>query len=112
MKGNNKNTRSRRKALRNKMIMVIVAIAIAVTFGVIGTSSLVDAHDSSYTETSVKCYKSIELQEGDTLWGIAEKYMDDSYESIDEYILELKQINNLYTDEIHEGRYLMVAYNQ
>jgi hypothetical protein len=38
--------------------------------------------------------------------------MDDSYESIDEYILELKQINNLYTDEIHEGRYLMVAYNQ
>ena len=51
------------------------------------------------------------LQEGDTLWGIAEEYMDESYSSIEEYIIELKKINNLDSDEIHEGSYLMIAYN-
>lgn len=116
MKGTSRRTRNikrRREVFSNKMIMLILAVSIAIAAGVFGTSNPVDAHDTSQTETlSVKCYKSIELQEGDTLWGIAETYMDDTYESVDEYISELKRLNNLESDEIHEGCYLMVAYMQ
>lgn len=106
-----RNTKRRREVFRNKIIMLIFAVSIAIGASMFGTSSFVDAHDSSRMEaSSVKCYKSIELQEGDTLWGIAETYMDDTYESVDEYISELKKLNNLESDEIHEGCYLMVAY--
>jgi LysM repeat protein len=92
--------------------MLVVAITIALGLGIFG-SSKVDAHDSSKVEinTEYKRYKSVMLQEGDTLWGIAEEYMDESYSSIEEYIIELKKINNLDSDEIHEGSYLMIAYN-
>ena len=108
-----RNTKRRREAFRNRFIMLVLAISVAIGAAVFGTSSLVDAHDNSGLESeSKKCYKSIELQEGDTLWGIAELYMDDNYNSIDEYISELKEINNLDSDEIHEGHYLMVAYNK
>lgn len=106
-----RNTKRRREVLRSKVIMLLLAVSIAIGAGVFGSSSLVDAHDNSQIDAlSAKCYKSIELQEGDTLWGIAETYMDDTYESVDEYISELKRINNLESDEIHEGCYLMVAY--
>ena len=114
MKGTSRrsrNTKRRREVFRNKMIMLMLAVSIAICAGIFGTSSLVDAHDNSVFESSnIKCYKSIELQEGDTLWGIAETYMDETYESVDEYISELNKINNLESDEIHEGCYLMVSY--
>lgn len=35
-------------------------------------------------------YKSIEVKHGDTLWNIAETYMDDRYDSVAEYVNVLK----------------------
>jgi len=106
--------RRRRAVLRTRIFMVILAISIAFGVGMLGTYSFVDAHDSSYSvESNIdKYYKSIELKKGDTLWNIAETYMDESYDSVEDYISELKKLNNLTTDEIHEGNYLMVAYNK
>ena len=116
MKGTSKNAKikKRRKAgLRNRILLIIATLSIVIGLAVFGSSNLVDAHDTSeLCFESGKCYTSIELQKGDTLWEIAETYMDDSYESIDEYISEIKEINNLYSDEIKEGCYLMVAYNR
>ena len=116
MKGTNrtsKNINRRKAALRNKLILVMVAFSIAISVGMFAGSNFADAHDNNAQMESIeyKCYKSIELKSGDTLWGIAETYMDDSYESIEDYIDELKAINNLDSDDIHEGRYLMVAYS-
>ena len=59
---------------------------------------------------SFKYYKSIEIEDGDTLWGIAEKYMSNEYDSVQEYIAELKEINQLVTDDIQSANYLTVVY--
>lgn len=56
-------------------------------------------------------YKSITIQPGDTLWDIAEEYMIEDYKSVADYVTVLKEMNNLYTDDIHSGQALMVAYN-
>lgn len=58
----------------------------------------------------VKIVASIEIKKGDTLWTIAEDYMTDDYDDINEYILEIKNSNGLSTDTIHAGHYLIVPY--
>ena len=57
-----------------------------------------------------KYYKSIQITSGYTLWNIAEEYMNDEYESVSDYIMEIKKINGLVSDDIQEGQYLTVAY--
>lgn len=57
-----------------------------------------------------KYYKSIVIEKGDSLWSIAEEYMSEEYEGIEEYIKELKSMNGLKGDTIHSGQNLVVAY--
>lgn len=62
-------------------------------------------------EASYKYYKSISVSHNDTLWSIAEKYMDkDHYDSITEYINEIKSMNSLADDSIHYGKYIVIPY--
>lgn len=71
---------------------------------------LVSAHDDRKNEpVNFTYYKSIEVQEGDTLWNIASAYADEGT-SVKAYIKELKEINHLDSDSIQEGSYLTVAY--
>lgn len=55
-------------------------------------------------------YKSIQIQEGDSLWQIAGEYCQDGPMTKDEYIKALRQMNNLKKDTIHKGQYLTVVY--
>lgn len=55
-------------------------------------------------------YKSIEIQEGDSLWGIAVRYKEGGPMDTGEYVNQLKEINGLQKDTIHAGQYLMVVY--
>lgn len=60
---------------------------------------------------SNKYYKSIIVANDDTLWSIAEKYMDkEHYDSINDYIEEVKHMNDLTGDVIHYGEYLIIPY--
>jgi len=48
------------------------------------------------------------VQEGDTLWGIAEQYCGDTY--ILEYIEDLKGINPGLTSNIQSGKRIRIVY--
>lgn len=100
------------KALKRKLMLTGVIIAVTcilcLQFGKVSS----DAHGNPEEEpVSFKYYKSIEIQDGDTLWGIAEEYMNEQYyDCIQEYIAELKEINQLITDDIQSANYLTVVY--
>ena len=55
-------------------------------------SGLVSAHDN-VKDDPVRCkyYKSIQIHSGDTLWNIAEEYITEDYESVNDYITEVKR---------------------
>lgn len=55
-------------------------------------------------------YKSVQIQEGDSLWEIAGQYKEGSSMSTREYMNRLRQMNNLKQDTIHAGQYLTVVY--
>lgn len=61
-------------------------------------------------QTTYKYYTSLEVERGDTLWSIASEYADEAYCSVQEYIEELKYMNNLTSDKIVEGHYLTISY--
>lgn len=59
-------------------------------------------------------YKVVEIKNGDSLWSIAKENMDNTNDSgfinIYQYIYEIKRCNNMKSNQINAGCYLMVPY--
>ena len=106
-----KNTR-RRHGKRQKNLAIFIsslclALAIAIFFG----SFLSEAEAKEPEVTYYKYYTNVEIQPGDTIWDLAEDYMDVNYESREDYISEVKELNSLSdTDAIISGQYLILPY--
>ena len=88
-----------------RTMLLMVSIVIFAAFLLFSSTK---AEGSSTPE--YKYYKSIEVQAGDTLWSIAEKYMADDYSSVNDYIQEVKYINSIETNQITSGKSLVIPY--
>jgi LysM domain. len=98
----------RAKKINLTMITVLILI---VLLGVITTSFLSQAKTIGKAENQKsKYYTSIQIQEGDSLWSIADKYISSEYETIQYYIEEVKSINHLTDEHINEGLFLTIPY--
>ena len=66
---------------------------------------------ASESEPSYKYYTSIEVEEGDSLWSIADKYITDEYRNTQQYVDEVSKLNHLSDDDIiHAGEHLTIPY--
>ncbi|MCI8930449.1 MAG: LysM peptidoglycan-binding domain-containing protein [Lachnospiraceae bacterium] len=63
-------------------------------------------------EMTCKYYKSIMIEEGDTLWSIASQNLNDVNINItiSAYIKEIMKMNGLQSDRITAGMYLVIPY--
>ena len=105
-----RDCKRKRQGYLNKLFLCFAAVLTAAVIGILGIGQLADAHEESGHQGE-SLYKSIQIQDGDTLWEIAEEYKTSEYESIYDYIDDLMAINGLVTDQIQEGQYLTVVYN-
>ena len=59
-------------------------------------------------------YKVVEIKDGDSRWSIAKENMDNTNDSgfinIYQYIHEIKRCNNMKSNQVNAGCYLMVPY--
>ena len=92
------------KRVFNNNIMLIFVLLIILFFSILFGFKAVYANESVEYE---KSFISIEIKQGDSLTSIASDYALSPSE-YDEYISEVKQINNLKEDTIHAGCYLMI----
>lgn len=53
---------------------------------------------------------SVQIEQGDSLWSIAEEYFTKEFSSIQDYIKEIKRMNCMENDVIFEGGYLLIPY--
>lgn len=100
----------KKQQLKKQLILFIVTVMILFVSCAFFGNILTSAQDKSDKYTSNDCYKSIAIQYGDTLWSIAEQYMSDDYSSVQDYVKHLKKINDLKSDELEAGKYLIVTY--
>lgn len=106
-----RNNRIRRqREMRKNFLMFIMTVCLIITCSVSLNGFRSNAKDDSI-KTSYKYYKSITIDKNDTLWSIAEEYMDDEhYDSVTDYINEVKNMNSLMDDEIQYGEHIVIPY--
>lgn len=88
--------------MRKFMITCVAVIVFASVF--LGRTMLTSM--AKEEKAATRYYKSVEIQEGDSLWSLAKEYREGGSLSAKEYVEELKKMNNLREDTIHTGQYL------
>ncbi len=101
----------RRQQVARQRMTLLLAIAMLIILGSIVCGTILSsAKDPATDLVQHKYYKSIVIEQGDSLWSIAEEYCLNGSMSKQAYVEELKQLNSLPSDTIHAGQYLVVAY--
>ena len=91
-----------KKQIRTCIASLFIIIACCVVFG-----NLYSLATDKHVDKDIQ-YTSICIEKGDTLWSIAEEYITDEYETVPQYIKEIKKINGLTSDSIQSGMNLIV----
>ena len=97
-------TRSR-KMLITGFLLIVMFIAF-----ILG-SIIVKAQNNHNTNRGQIKYSNIVVQDGQTLWDIAEEHIDNSqFDSIYEYMDSLKKLNGLTSNNIYSGQNIIITY--
>ena len=100
----------RQRTLRRRIVFTTLAIFITLIF-TFSYNVLVTQANDDMSDVKYKYYTYHEVEKGETLWSIAENYIDyDYYESISDYIKELRVMNHLNDDLIKVGEDIVVTY--
>ena len=102
-----KNTKAE-LIVRNRKIMLAVAILATVLFSIILFTNKAAAENSREGYTY---YTSYQIQSGDTLWTIADKFMGPDYTNKKDFIDNIKALNHLGDGHITEGKFLVIEYS-
>ena len=105
------NNRIRRqREMRKNALIIIMTFCLIITVAVSMNSFMSNAKEEG-SPASYKYFKSITIENGDSLWSIAQEYMDDNhYDTIQDYINEVKKMNALSNDDITYGQHLIIPY--
>ena len=99
----------RTKQIIERVLLTICIIALLA----IGSSVILTKATTTEEAKEVyyKYYTEIEIEAGDSLWEIAGRYMENGpYESREDYMNEVVEINQLSSATIIRGQHLVVPY--
>lgn len=100
----------RERELRRMFILTGLAVALVLAFA-LSYHALLTHANTGLEDISYKYYTSVQVQPGDTLWGLADKYADsEHYASQEQYIEEVMGTNHLTGEDICAGSYLILPY--
>lgn len=102
----------KKRARRRKCIVSFFSILVAFYISAVGSILFTNAHGNASEEPVIgKYYKSIQIQEGDTLRSLAETYAKDSdRKTISRYIKEVKEVNGMWFNDLSAGDYLLIIH--
>lgn len=100
-------TQRRARAKRKRILTAAAFLCVVLTLGcfLTGFSSPVKATVPSY-----KYYTAVTVQCNDTLWDIARRTMGEGYDSVHDYIRDIKDVNDMKNDAVYYGQKLILPY--
>lgn len=100
------------KHLLSLRTIIAILTLLFILGGVLLGSSWSDARrsEASADHSIYKYYTTVTVEDGDTLWTLADTYMDEQYRDKREFISEVKQLNQIDENQIHEGTQLVIPY--
>lgn len=101
--------REEKVRLQKRMIAVIGILAISLII-LLGSSICAFAGSRSASAPVYKYYTSVRIEQGDTLWTIADTYISDYDIDKKEYLDEVCRMNHLRDGQVHRGDYIVVPY--
>ena len=105
---NIKRTNSRHTQRHPAVWAFILVLAAAIIFtGVLAVGA--SSPRRSESGNMVRYFETITVKPGDSLWSIAETYRGDDY-SLQGYIRELREMNDISGDTIYAGQRLLITY--
>ena len=93
---------------KGRIYVVSFILTVTLIFTIILTNSLKTSANENRS-SSERLYSSIMINDGDTLWSIAEEYKPADV-SVKDYIKSLKSINGIASDNIQSGNHLIIYY--
>lgn len=102
-----RNRIRRQRQLKRRLSLFAAAVLIALSMA--GGSFIVRAENAS-PDVVYKYYTSIRVGKGDSLWSIADRHADGYFESKQDFLQEVIQINHLLDSDIRQGDYLIIPY--
>ncbi|MCR5278839.1 MAG: LysM peptidoglycan-binding domain-containing protein [Lachnospiraceae bacterium] len=102
----NSKRRRNRELQRHITILVLTFVLIIImTVLFFGTKSM-----AAGNRTTCKCYASVQIEPGDTLYGLADRYYSSEFKSVDRMVKEIMSINNMNNDVVISGLYIIIPY--
>lgn len=106
----NESLTKREKTVKLQKRAILISLVMIVSLIILLGSSIHALANSSDNRPVNKYYTSITVENGDTLWDIADEYISGYDIDKNDYIAEVSVLNNLSEDEIHAGQSIVVAY--
>lgn len=100
-----------KKERNNRLLMILFAVFLAACMLMASLMLTARTTDAGTGKASGKVYESCLVEDGDTLFGIAESHNGDEYSDLRAYVSEVKKINHLDSDTIHAGMNLVIPYD-
>lgn len=99
-----------KQKIRRRIVFIFLSLFLALLFSLSMSNLKIQANEK-VDEIGYKYFTVYEIEMGDTLWNLAEKYIDERYyESLNQYIEEVKEINHLKNDNIVRGDTIVLPY--
>lgn len=108
----NRRAKALKQQKARKKLFLLFCLTIIVMFGIgVGFGTLLTRAEEPETDASYKYYTNVEIASGDTLWDLADTYMDSTYYlSKTDYINEVMTINHMVSDRLITGQKVIVPY--
>lgn len=108
----NRRARALRQHKARQKMFFLFLLTLLMMFGIgVGFGTLLTRAEEPERNSAYKYYTNIEIQSGDTLWEIADSYMDSThYMSRTDYMNEVMSINHMVTDQLVAGQKIIVPY--
>ena len=101
----NESKRRRTAEVREQIVIIILAVALAIALSVLFFGKKVHAEEATH---KAKCYVSVQVKETGSVESLAKAYYSGEFKSVEQMAAEIRHINNLNTDTLTSGLYIVV----